>query len=261
MTGDRQPSVNRTAFECPHCGVFTTQFWVDLYAKSVKTDSGEPVIFRESEIESLFLGMIPGLQDKVESVIRRSASGEIFTNKADTCYSEAQFHNLHASQCYACDKFAVWRHDRLIYPSTRTGPAPNAELPDDIRADFEEARTILELSPRGSAALLRLSVQKLCQHLLKDDSGKDLNADIGKLVDKGLNPLVQKSLDAIRVIGNNAVHPGVLDLKDDHDTTLKLFDLVNLIADQMISQPKVVDRAYEDLVPDGAKQAIERRDG
>jgi hypothetical protein len=28
-----------------------------------------------------------------------------------------------------------------------------------------------------------------------------------------VNPLVQKSLDVVRVIGNEAVHPGVMDLK------------------------------------------------
>jgi len=44
----------------------------------------------------------------------------------------------------------------------------------------------------------------------------------------------------VRVIGNEAVHPGKLDLKDDRDTATRLFKLVNIIAEQMISNPKHV---------------------
>jgi hypothetical protein len=62
------------------------------------------------------------------------------------------------------------------------------------------------------------------------------------------------------VIGNNAVHPGQLDLRDDSATAEKLFGLVNLIAEIMISQPKHVAQMYEAL-PSGALEAIARRDG
>ena len=58
----------------------------------------------------------------------------------------------------------------------------------------------------------------------------------------------------------NAVHPGQIDLKDDIDTANKLFGLVNLIADVMITQPKHVDELYESVVPDSQKAAIDRRD-
>lgn len=36
----------------------------------------------------------------------------------------------------------------------------------------------------------------------------------------------------MRVIGNESVHPGEMDIRDDHDTVFQLFDLVNLIAEQ-----------------------------
>lgn len=117
---------------------------------------------------------------------------------------------------------------------------------------------ILDLSPRGAAALLRLGIQKLCQHL--GETGENLYHDIAALVKKGLDVRVQRALDVVRVIGNNAVHPGHIDLRDDRATAEKLFGLVNLIAERMISQPKHVQELYESL-PEGARKAIEKRDG
>ena len=76
---------------------------------------------------------------------------------------------------------------------------------------------------------------------------------------KGLNPLVQKALDIVRVIGNEAVHPGELDLRDDRDTAFELFGLVNSIADQMITHPKAVEALYNKL-PESKRKAIEARD-
>ena len=129
-------------------------------------------------------------------------------------------------------------------------------MPDEITRDFEEARSILGESSRGAAALLRLCVQKLCIHL--GEKGKTIDDDIASLVSKGLNPLVQKSLDIVRVIGNEAVHPGVIDLNDDRDTASQLLYLINSITDQMISHPKHVEAMYEKL-PAGKREAIEKR--
>jgi Domain of unknown function (DUF4145) len=91
------------------------------------------------------------------------------------------------------------------------------------------------------------------------EEGKNIDADIKSLVKKGLSPLVQQSPDAVRVIGNEAVHPGTLDLKNDTDTATKLFALVNIIAGQMISNPKHAREIYE-KIPEEKRKAIERRD-
>jgi hypothetical protein len=91
------------------------------------------------------------------------------------------------------------------------------------------------------------------------EKGKNLDDDIASLVSKGLDPRVQKALDVVRVIGNNSVHPGQIDLRDDRATAEKLFGLVNLIADIMITQPKHIDEMFQGL-PEGARKAIEKRD-
>ena len=146
----------------------------------------------------------------------------------------------------------------MVWPQRGEGPDPNADLPDEVRTDYDEASTILDLSPRGAAALLRLCIQKLCKHL--GEKGENINDDIKALVKKGVDVRVQRSLDVVRVIGNNAVHPGQIDLSDNRATAEMLFRLVNLIADKTITEPKHVEEVYGNL-PEGARKAIEKRDG
>jgi len=130
-------------------------------------------------------------------------------------------------------------------------------MPQNVNEDYEEARSIFNQSPRGAAALLRLAIQKLVKEL--GESGKDLNTDIGNLVKKGLSERIQQALDVVRVVGNNAVHPGLINVDDNPDIALNLFKLVNLIVEHMITQPKEVGELFESL-PDGAKGQIAERD-
>jgi Domain of unknown function (DUF4145) len=159
--------------------------------------------------------------------------------------------------CTNCDQVSVWLKDRMIYPDVEGGPQPRPDLPEDIRRDYLEAQAIVGRSPRGAAALLRLCIQKLCKHL--GEKGKDLNTDIASLVKKRLSVEVQQALDAVRVIGNDAVHPGQMDLRDDRQTAETLFQLVNLVVQRMISEPKAVRAVYEGL-PQAALDAINKRD-
>jgi hypothetical protein len=137
------------------------------------------------------------------------------------------------------------------------GSHRNPDLPDAIRADYLEAQSIVGRSPRGAAALLRLCIQTLCKHL--GEKGEHLNTDIASLVKKGLPPAVQQALDAVRVIGNEAVHPGKMDLRDDRATAETLFQLVNLVAQRMISDPKQAQAVYDGL-PQSKRDEIIRRD-
>lgn len=146
----------------------------------------------------------------------------------------------------------------MLYPSGTSAPMPSPDLPEVCEKDYMEARDIVDRSPRGTAALLRLVIQKLCKHL--GLPGKKIDDDIKVLVrDKNLSEMVQQSLDAIRVIGNNAVHPGELSLEDDQETALTLFELINIIVDEMITKPNKAKALY-DRLPQGAKDAIAKRD-
>lgn len=160
--------------------------------------------------------------------------------------------------CHQCEKATFWFDGKLMYPNSGSAPLPNQDLPEDIKADYLEASSILGSSPRGAAALLRLCVQKLCKALGKP--GKDINADIGSLVQDGLPIRIQQALDVVRVVGNEAVHPGTIDLNDKPETAASLFNLINMIANDRITQPREIEALYSAL-PEGKLEGIKKRDG
>lgn len=63
----------------------------------------------------------------------------------------------------------------------------------------------------------------------------------------------------MRVIGNDAVPPGRIDLRDDPETVNKLFRLVNFIAHKTITEPREIEEIYNGL-PTEKLTGIEKRD-
>lgn len=171
--------------------------------------------------------------------------------------------SLHNAVCVHCHARTIWfvveQNVYMLWPfGIANAPLPLEDMPDDVKADYLEARSISSLSPRGAAALLRLAIQKLCKHL--GESGKNINDDVGSLVRKGLPIQIQQALDVVRVTGNNAVHPGELRLEDKPEIVATLFGLLNLIVDNRIAEPKRIEALYSAL-PEGALRGIENRDG
>lgn len=254
------PSTSETAFNCPHCGAFTTQNWSNTFAKDVP--SKDRLAHLPDEETKRRIQADKNIDQEAKTSLNnwvdRIVSGFVTFDKVDGEYVYRRADNLNLSQCFNCHKIAVWVHHRMVFPTEREADAPNVDMPGSLVGDFEEARGIVNQSPRGAAALLRLCVQKLCKEL--GEKGQNIDDDIASLVKKGLNPIVQKSLDVVRVVGNEAVHPGTIDLKDDRETALQLFKLVNLIVEQMISLPKSISAIYDSL-PENKRNAIARRDG
>jgi hypothetical protein len=161
------------------------------------------------------------------------------------------------SQCDHCERYSIWHEGALIYPAGHGGPPPHSDMPEDVLEDYREAQSVFGTSARSAAALLRLSLQKLLKHL--GEPGENINADIGALVKKGLDANVQRALDIVRIGGNNAVHPGELDLRDDQQTVMQLFRLVNLVVQQMITQPREIEALWTKM-PQAAKDGVVARD-
>lgn len=163
-----------------------------------------------------------------------------------------------ASMCRLCWDPALWKGDSMIFPLERQGVAPHEDMPDDVKAIYDEARSVAALSKKSAAGLLRLALQMLIDDL---EPGKGtIDTKIGKLVARGLAPQVQKMMDVLRIVGNESVHPGTMDLDADPDLLASLFGLTNLIVEQIIAQPKHIESLYGKL-PEGKREAIEKRDG
>lgn len=212
------PTLRQKSFHCPNCGVLAEQTW----ATSV---SGH---YTQTQPNGQQIG------------------------------TQYRLTNYQTAKCTHCQNFSVWLTDKMVYPLSGTVEMANSDLPDDIKNDYNEAKDIVNISPRGAAALLRLAVQKLCIHL--GEKGTNINDDIKSLVKKGLPQTMQQALDSVRVVGNNAVHPGTIDLNDNIEIAYALFGFVNIICEMLISQPKKVKEYYERHIPENIRNGIEKRD-
>lgn len=169
------------------------------------------------------------------------------------------------SDCTACSKVSYWiksdstdEKEKLLFPPTLVDmPDPNTDMPDKVKEVYIESATVLDSSPRASAALSRLAIDILTKEL--EPTGSTLNDRIGNLVKNGLPDMIQKALDIVRVVGNNAIHPGTIDLSDNKDMAISLLKLLNIITENRITQPKEIDSMFHDL-PESNKKQIRRRD-
>ena len=167
---------------------------------------------------------------------------------------------LAAAECINCRKPSLFFEGNFIWPNiSSAAPKPAEDMPESICHDFEEARQIYTVSPRGAAALLRLCVEKLlCGEL--NTKARNIDGAIGELVAAGrLDPDLQQAADALRVIGNEAVHPGTMDLKDNQSTAFSLFQMINFIVERTITYPKRAQALYSSLPP-GKLDGIKARD-
>ncbi|MCK0115360.1 DUF4145 domain-containing protein [Gelidibacter sp. F63206] len=90
-----------------------------------------------------------------------------------------------------------------LIPNTKAKVYPDY-IPIAIRQDYEEAYTILELSPKASATLSRRCLQGMIRDFWGVKKGR-LFDEINEIEEK-VDPLTWKSIDAIRKVGNIGAH-------------------------------------------------------
>lgn len=163
------------------------------------------------------------------------------------------------ARCSRCKDISIWDNvsESMVYPRVVLAPHPHEDMPDDCKQDYLEAREIAGFSSKGAAALLRLCVQRLMPHM--NAEGKNINENIKDLVKKGLSPEIQQALDFVRVIGNEAAHPGTILIDDKPEIVNSLFQLINFIVEDRIARPKKIKEMFESL-PQGAKDSVRKRD-
>lgn len=186
--------------------------------------------------------------------------GNVMIN--DGRYYNKYDNHTNFSLCYTCNEYSIWYKEKMIYPKFNSSviPDPNQDLLEDCKTLYNEAKDVYPISKRAAAALLRLCVESLCMQLGKTiDAKNSLDSAIRELVRDGLNPRIQQALDILRVVGNHAVHPGLIKIDDEALEISKLFNFINLIAKTLISDPKETEEVYL-LLPEGERNKIEKKD-
>jgi hypothetical protein len=131
-------------------------------------------------------------------------------------------------------------------------------MPAEIKEDYNEARAIAEESPRASTALLRLATKQLLASI--DAAGKSPYRMLGTLAEEGvIDERVQHADNSLRVYGNESVHPATVNVSDDDETAMKLFELLNYIVRRTITDEAFVESMYSS-VPDSQTERAESGD-
>ncbi|MDO9266805.1 MAG: DUF4145 domain-containing protein [Sulfurimonas sp.] len=161
--------------------------------------------------------------------------------------------------CEHCEKESLWKDETetLLDPRETIHLPSHEDMPQEIKSLYDEALSVVDLSPKAAGALLRLAMQHLMP-LIGANTGK-LDKDIAKLVSEGLPEQVKQALDYCRVIGNNAVHPNEINLDDTPEMAHTMFEMINFIVEEKIAKPNRIKEMFNKL-PSGAIASIEKRD-
>ena len=203
------PEFEASAFNCPHCGAFAQQEWKGV-------SSGEMIV--------------------VWNIIRALMKQSVKKREASVLSRQ---HSVHFANCLSCSAESLWLDGKMLFPDFGGYPPPNNDMPDNVKGIYREAAAIANKSPRAAAALLRLVLQELCKTL--GCKGDNLRKQIERLAESGkVSSDVIKAADIVRLVGNDAVHPdrvGV-DIENAPDVAKALFEFINWVAKEAISDPK-----------------------
>lgn len=176
------------------------------------------------------------------------------SNKSSHPQVSGQTGAISCSECQACGFVSLWIGGHQIFPgSSKEIAKPNEDMPEDIKEVYIEAADIFSRSPRSAAALLRVCLEKLLIKL--EIKGHNLNEKIGN---SNFPDKILKAADAVRLFGNDAVHPG--EIRFDEDTTIvpTLFLLINYVVEKQITSPNLAEDIYNKLT-DSQKEQIKNR--
>ncbi len=180
--------------------------------------------------------------------------------------NEADESRWRASTCEYCGKRTVWRGDQIIYPTMSPAPLPHKDMPEAVETLYNEARAVAAASRRAGAALARAALELLLKELDKEAPAKANLDDRIALVTKKVNTPTAKLLTVCRHVGNKSLHgddnpdEAVLLLLTDADSELMdvIFESINLVVDDLITRPALVDDIY-DKVPAGVRASAEAK--
>lgn len=209
---------------CPHCKVFFFDEWSipsalvwndDRIGQGIKTTEC-PACCR------LIVKIVEGKINYISDNFEKDETGEVVIDKELTIYPVQ-------SEAFVSD-----------------------DVPDEYKKELNEAHSILDSSPKASAAISRRLLQVLLEDVL-NIKGRTLSDQIDKFLElENVPSHLSKSIDAVRVIGNFAAHPS----KDTNTGTVLqvepgeaewLVEVIQSFFDFLFIQPKRIERRRNEL--------------
>ena len=133
---------------------------------------------------------------------------------------------------------------------------PSDDVPVDIKKIYNEAGLILNDSPRASGALMRLALELLLKDVNKNKLG--LNDNIDKLIESKVPEQLIKALTILRVNGNDIMHTGEIKILETAEDVTYLFELFNMVVEELITGPKKLGELYT-RVPESQRKRVEKQ--
>lgn len=160
--------------KCPYCNKeIHFQFYV---SKAIENENAKP----KSRGWDVGIGMCPACKEPI--VLMRIGTYR-FDNKLNKTIEE-----------------------RIIWPQGASGNKLPEEVPDQFRSEYREASSLLNISPKASAAISR----RLLQSVIREQYGikkRSLDKEIEALLNLDIPSYLSEAIDAVRIIGNFAAHP------------------------------------------------------
>ena len=164
--------------------------------------------------------------------------------------------NIWQGKCLACEQYIIINGFSVVYPEESNAPPIKMETPHSIKEIATEARMVHSQSPRASSALLRLALEMLLQNVLENNN--KLNDNISILLERGIEDDLRRALEVIRIFGNEGVHPGTINLNDDEQSSIKLFNVFNYIVTRFIVEKGMIKEMYG-IIPEEKREKIEEK--
>ncbi|PEJ99319.1 DUF4145 domain-containing protein [Bacillus wiedmannii] len=236
-----QNALKHPTFVCPHCFDISSHRWEYVYGPYWRQGQSNQIDPEYTGVEYTF-----------------------GPEKPTNPFEKGWLQGIIQATCSKCDSTTYWLKsmecDELqVYPMNCANyPQPHKDMPEHIRKTFKEAGSVMHLSLGSSAALSRLTLEKLLVHL--EYKNGSLNDKIGQVIKDGeISKRTEKALDVIRVYGNSGAHSGIINLEEQPWVPSTLLKLINLVVDDLITAPKEIDDMY-DAMPKGVKNGIKNRD-
>ena len=133
-------------------------------------------------------------------------------------------------RCPNCKKLTLEINGKISYPIGSGIPAVDC-MPQDAKEVFEEAQSIINLSPRAACAMLRICVERMVN--ASGAKGGNLDDKINSL---GLPATMARMAHACRLVGNDAVHNAVIDFSVGSDEAQAVSGALSRFANRLAEE-------------------------